>query len=101
MLIQIENIGVASKTMIDKDEFNEHFWKFGCNGYSYYGTDGNFWYEGTSNKFGDTYEEGDVIEIWLDLRNDKNDSSFAKNDMKYGIAAVVTENIDYKYTNLD
>ena len=31
----------------------------------------------------------DIIDIWLDLRDNKNELSFAKNDKRYGKAADV------------
>ena len=54
-------------------------------GYSYYASSGNFW-NGEPKTYGDDHGQGDIIDVWLDLK-DKYELSFAKNDKKYGKAA--------------
>ena len=64
-------------------------------GYVYFARHGSI-VNGISRPYGDTYDEGDIIDVWLDLKEDKNELSFAKNGKKFGKAANVEKATDYR-----
>ena len=89
------NIGIieADKCELSLETGNK--WFSTSYGYSYWAGNGKV-YHSSSKNYGDAFGAGDVIDIWLDLRDNKNALSFAKNDKCYGLAATVQESTDYK-----
>ena len=53
-------------------------------GYSYWSGNGKL-YNCQVKNYGDPYGQNDIIDIWVDLRDDKRELFFAKNDKKYGV----------------
>ena len=87
------NIGVIQE---DKAKaFLAAYWWFEVFGFSYFAGNGKLYNE-MAKQYGDTYEEGDIIDVWLDLKENKNEISFAKNNKKFGKAANVRESTDYR-----
>ena len=74
----------------DKGPWNEN------DGWSYYSNTGTLWNGGKYKEYGDPYDDNDIIDMWLDLR-DKYQISFAKNNKHFGKAANVPQNTQYKF----
>ena len=86
------NVGIIEA---DKCETKKALYFWGEEfGYSYY-ADGEVWHSNKGVKYGDKLENGDVIHIWLDLK-DKYELSFGQNEKKYGKAWDVTQDKTYK-----
>ena len=90
------NIGViaAGEAVNHK---NETWWNTE-HGFSYFARSGGIYTASAFKraKYGDAYGKDDIIHIWLDLRENKNELSFGKNDEKFGKAANVKESTNYR-----
>ena len=67
---------------------------YSYNGYIY---SGDFERSGRAlEQYGEPYESGDTIDIWLDLRKDKNTIAWDKNGTKVDKKINVTPNTEYR-----
>ena len=94
------NIGIMEADKCD-EYLNGGAWyataKSKAYGYSYFAGTGEIYHVTyDSYKYGDRYGAGDIIHVWLDLRDNKNELFFGKNDKKYGRAANVKASTEYK-----
>ena len=101
------NIGVIEASLATR-KTQSTFW-FTSNGYSYYNHSGDV-YSGSfskdggsggysrerSKRYGDKYGENDVIDMWLDLK-DNMTISWEKNGKKYDKIIKVKSDIEYKF----
>mmetsp|Transcript_18593 Transcript_18593/g.29465 ORF Transcript_18593/g.29465 Transcript_18593/m.29465 type:complete len:300 (+) Transcript_18593:152-1051(+) len=87
------NLGVIWTEHCKKNK--KEMWWLGDEGYSYWGDDGQIYHSDKYKKYGATYGEGDVIDIWLNLK--KYNISFAKNGEKYGKAFKVDKTHAYRF----
>ena len=93
------NIGVVEANKCEQCLSTNNAWYFESFGYSYYAGDGKIYHKKKLRScwsYGDKYGVDDIIDIWLDLRDNKNQLSFAKNEKKFGKAADVKDSTDYK-----
>ena len=93
------NIGIIEANKFEYCLEVDDPWYITPYGYSYFAGDGFIYNETESNcywPYGDAYGEDDIIDIWLDLRDNKNELSFEKNNKKYGKAADVDSFKNYK-----
>ena len=86
------NVGIIEADKCKKD--TSDWWNYAY-GFSYYTQDGNF-YNKNYITYGEECENNDIIDIWLDLRENKNELSFARNDKQFGKAANTKDGTDYK-----
>lgn len=101
-VIQCNDVQINIGIMEDNKAPNliKDAWWTKLNGYSYFSGSGEI-FSGSIEyskcvPFGDKYGTGDIIDIWLDLRN-KGELSFAKNDAKMGkILDFLNKDISYK-----
>ena len=86
------NIGIVDK---DKAHQNMLGWWQNEWGYSYY-DNGTVWNgRGLGSKaYGGRIISGDVMDIWLDLKN-TNTLSYVKNDVDYGVAFEIPDDKEY------
>lgn len=91
------NLGIIQKDAMNlaanENEY-DGFWVI-PGGYSYYAGDGGIWNDNQGKDYGQAYDDGDMIDIWLDLQ-DAFQLSFGKNDTKYGKAADMKKDTEYK-----
>ena len=88
------NIGVIEADFVENG-YREDWWNESY-GYSYFAWNGDIYNKGQSKRnYGDKYGVGDIIDIWLDLK-DEYELSFAKNGEKYGKAADMKKLTNYK-----
>lgn len=90
------NIGIieADKAKENLEEMNT--WWYTNYGYSYF--NGGRILHGEIGKFSkkyNTYKSGDIIDVWLDLK-DKNTLSYARNDEYYGVAFMIPDDKEYR-----
>lgn len=96
------NIGVLDEETaidIEKSRFREGFW-FTKAGYSYYGGTGKVYngdIERNCVEYGETYKGGDVIDLWLDLKDTNNAVYWGKNGKQYDKKVNVKSNTDYRF----
>ena len=91
------NIGIVEAKEYEQCLKNDTYWYNRDYGYSYWAGDGKLYHaNGGGEDYGDPYEAGDIIDLWLDLNKNVNELSFAKNNKKYGKAANVKESTEYK-----
>ena len=82
------NIGIVEESQC-KDLYDKYWWGI-KSAYTYYGHSGSI-FSGSltdqwgSKEYGQEFGKGDVIHIWLDLK-ENNDLSFGKNENEYGKA---------------
>ena len=70
--------------------WNQHY------GYSSWSDNGWIYHNDDDRRYGDPFGQDDVIDIWLDLKGDKRELSFGKNDKIYGKARDVKESTNYR-----
>ena len=87
------NIGIIEADKCNKDTTD---WWNHIFGFAYYIGSGNFWNGNGGMPYGEECEKNDIIDIWLDLRDNKNELSFQRNDTKFGKAADLKDATDYK-----
>ena len=80
----------------DKCKANDDNWWNTDYGYSYWSDDGMIYHNNNDKQYGDNYGKHDIIDIFLDLQNNKKELSFAKNNQNYGKAHDVKESMEYK-----
>ena len=87
----------ADKCITNKTTNYKNCWNKD-HGYSYWCISGQLYHRSVNGAkdYGDPYDEGDIIDIWLDLRDDKRELSYAKNDKTYGKAYDVKESTEYR-----
>ena len=89
------NIGIA-----DKDKCKENDtggWWYTKYGYSYWSYDGYIYHSNQDLEYGEEFGTGDIIDMWLDLKDNKRELSFAKNEIKFGKAFDVKHSTDFKF----
>ena len=87
------NIGIIEA---DKAKhYLEANWWFSDCGYSYWAGDGHMYHK-YGVPYGEKYGKDDIIDVWLNLKENKYELSFAKNDKKYGKAATVEKLKEYR-----
>lgn len=75
------NIGIVPAGECTINNLETYFWNKSY-GYSYHANSGRLWNGGREiepSKECTTYGNGDIIDMWLDLREDVNELTFAKN----------------------
>ena len=93
------NLGIIEANKCD--DYTNTAWWLTEYGYSYYSGDGGIYHKFTGNVTNTVYKDyaesykDDIIDIWLDLK-DNYQLSFAKNDIKFGKATDVKDSVDYK-----
>ena len=88
------NLGIIEA---DKHVNNQDVaWWCYCYGYSYWSGNGQTYHDGNRNAYGTCYGKHDIIDMWLDLTQNKGQLFFAKNDEKFGKAFDVKESRDYR-----
>ena len=89
------NIGIFDANKA-KNNLDGCWWKKEY-GYSYFKS-GTIWsYSSEINtKYGTRHKAGDIIEMWLDLK-DKYTLSYAKNDKHFGVAFKIPSNTSYRF----
>ena len=89
------NIGIIENDAAKKNEIG---WYFESYGYSYH-NNGSTWNKGCSGgitkMYGDFMNVGDIIHVWLDLK-DSNTLSYGKNDKHYGVAFDIDNDKEYR-----
>lgn len=90
------NIGIVVSDFYDESTEGYSFWET-LSGYSWYSGDGYIWHENQHILPGNPlqYGEGDIIDIWLDLK-DYNKLSFGKNAEKDGVSCQVMQDKSYR-----
>ena len=92
------NLGIVESDEVLKDESTSifrYFWTTKI-GYSWYSKDGRIWHEGIDKSYGEgTYGTGDIIDVWLDFKNDTA-LSFGKNGNKFEKAFDVNPDKAYR-----
>ena len=76
-------------------DITECIWWEEDDGFSYYSITGDLWHENEVNTYGVGLDKDDIIEIWLDLK-ENNELRYTVNDKDYGTAAKVKSDITYK-----
>ena len=91
------NIGVINTTNAPYVSKHGSWWN-AKGAYSYYDFNGDV-YSGDfpAKRYGETYKCGDTIDIWLDLRDDKNTIAWDKNGRKSDKEVKVAPNTDYRF----
>merc|ERR1712154_140969 len=87
------NLGVILSDHCKKNK--KQMWWLADEGWSYWGDDGQIYHSDKYKKYGDTYGEGDEIDIWLNLK--KYNISWAKNGEKYGKGFKVNKKQSYRF----
>jgi len=86
------NVGVIWSETAKKNK--KQMWWLDEMGYAYWGDDGQVYHGAKYKEYGATYGEGDVIDVWLNLK--KWNVAFAKNGEKYGKAFKVEKKKSYR-----
>ena len=89
------NLGIVSIDYSKQNYFQTSWWNK-PNSYSYLSNNGWLYSGNPSRKYGEIYGTDDIIDIWLDLRDNKNGISFAKNGKNLGKAADINKDIEYR-----
>ena len=94
------NIGIIHADKVS-ERIDGSYWWSKSGGFSYYARDGHFYsgdprYSGlTPMHCGDSYGVDDVVDVWLDLRDNAH-LSFAKNGKQFARTFDVDPGIEYK-----
>ena len=98
--VQYINIGIIEADKCSANTSNS--WWITEYGYSYWSGDGEIYHDWSQQgifrnhkHYGKSYGKDDIIDIWLDLK-DENQLSFAKNDETFGKAADLKQSVDFR-----
>ena len=83
------NIGIATAN-------TRHYQGWAPSSYLYCNEDGKLWHESRRNDYGDSFGKGDIIHVWLNLKDNLNEIYFGKNDKRYKKAGNVECSAGYK-----
>ena len=89
------NVGIIEADKCEVEQDSADWWN-NAYGFAYYLVDGDIWNNGEFINYGEQCEMGDIIVIYLDLRDNKYELSFARNDKKFGKAANMRHATEYK-----
>ena len=89
------NLGIIEAGKCDKVSRNAGWWNTDY-GYSYWSNDDEVFHNNDFYDYGDAFGKDDIIDIWLDMKQDQRQLSFAKNNTKYGKAYQVKKSTEDK-----